>query len=51
MEQRKSWRGQRNLVGHEKEAKDGENQGEKRGKIEIGGCKIEGTEREKKRGV
>ena len=32
-------------------SQDGKNQGEKRGKIEIGGCKIGRTERENKRGV
>ena len=51
MEQRKSWGGQRNLVGHGQEAKVGKNQGEKRGKIEIGGRNIGRTERENKRGV
>ena len=44
----KSWVGQRNLVGRGQEAK---NQGEDRGKIGIGECKIGRTEREKERGV
>ena len=51
MEQTKSKGGQTNLVGHGQEAKHRKNQGEKRGKIVIGGCKIGRTEREKERGV
>jgi len=51
MEQTKSWRGQRNLVGHGQEAKHRKDQGEERGKIGIVGCKIGRTEREKERGV
>ena len=51
MEQTKSWGGQRNFVGHGQEAKHRKNQGEKRGKIGIGGRKIGRTERQKERGV
>ena len=40
MEQTKSWGGQTNLVGHGQEAKHKKNQGEKRGKTGIGGCKM-----------